>query len=329
MATATLRSRTAANSEGVYSTRNGRRITDGAKASIEAAMESHGSPVATIEVPTSMVTTDVPHLPDTAPGDRKPTVAIMTITPRMAENWLARNAPNNRNARQRLIERYSADMAAGKWRLSDQAISFNTRGELVNGQNRLHSVVKTGVTIQAVVVRNLPVESMIVLDVGAKRNTDDAFKITGHDWPKGCGATVRRILRRSSFDRTATDQEVEEFMMAHGQVVAFAHHVLPRGKFAAASVRAPIVRARIIGKDAARLERFGEVMISGMMNVGDEAAILLRNWVMDQKTRHVRLEQGPFYEMAEAALAKFLKSEVVKRLVPAKDEMFPIASDKK
>jgi hypothetical protein len=253
------------------------------------------------------------------------TAQVMTITPRMAAGWLEHNCPRNRKLRRAKVEQYAADMRAGRWRLSDQAISFDCRGDLVNGQHRLQAVVAADTPVAALVVRNLPAEAMMVLDGGMRRTTDDNLAIAGRAYPKQCGPTVRRLLAGArAFYAAITDQEVDAFLAVHHEAVAFAHRAVPAGKFGSASIRAAVARAAILGRDRARLERFGEVLTTGLMTPGDEAAVLLRNHVFDAATSYGGRDRLALYLKAEAALDAYLRGDRARKLPDAKGELFPI-----
>lgn len=160
-----------------------------------------------------------------------PSVKIMTVTPQLARQWLDKNRENNRNVSQSRVKQYGADMKAGKWRLSDQAISFDEHGCLINGQHRLQAVIWADTSIVSLVLHNLPSEAILTLDSGKKRSTDEAFCITGRNYPRQCGATVRRVFMglKTWAGRSFTDQEVDEFMQRHADAVSFAHRLLQKG----------------------------------------------------------------------------------------------------
>jgi len=259
----------------------------------------------------------------------EPSVRIQTITPAIARKWLDKNRDNNRNVVQSRVKQYAADMIAGRWELSDQAISFDEDDELVNGQHRLEAIILANKPIVSLVMFNLPTKAMLVLDSGKKRNTDEAFQVAGRDYPRQCGSTVRRVFMgmRTYAGRAFTDQEVDEFMAKHVDAVQFAHRILQKGKFASASIRAVIVRAYLKQKSVVRLEKFGEVLTTGMMVPGDEAAIHLRNFVMEIASSKDGKGRKHLYAMTQAAVGAFLKEEKIKKLIPAAEELFPIAGE--
>jgi hypothetical protein len=255
---------------------------------------------------------------------------LVLVTPAVAEDWLKKNRENNRNVGRSRVRQYAADMKAGRWRLGDQAVSFDAEGRLVNGQHRLHACVLSGCAFWTVALWGLDADSFLVIDSGKKRSTDDAMKIGDVDAPSGCGATVRRVFlsHRTYAGRAFTDLEVAGFLSRHGASVAFAHRHLPRGKVCNASTRAAVCRAHAAGKSSRRLEDFCRVLSTGLMVPGDEAAVFLRNHVLEEAQQGAGRQRSKLYAVVEAALAAFLKGEAVKKLpAPAKAELLPLPDE--
>jgi hypothetical protein len=260
---------------------------------------------------------------------KQPTVQIMRVSPQQAANWLERNHERNRKLRPRKVAEYAADMAAGRWVLGAQVIVFNTRGELTNGQHTLHAVCKSETTVPLLVLFNAPDRSLYVLDGGMRRSTDDRFGMAGTGHVRGCGATVRRLLTGSSkgFTEAVSDQRVDEFMGQYGASVDLAHRCL-KGRFGQAAVRAVVVRAHIRKVPGERLERFAEVLSTGIMGRGENAAVLLRNVLVESKNvADSGTSRAKLYALTQTALDRFLAGDPVRALKPATAELFPIPGE--
>ena len=107
-----------------------------------------------------------------------PHAAVETITPEVAQAMLDQNS-RNRNLRPATVDRYVRDMLAGVWQMTGEAIKFAADGTLLDGQHRLAAIVKSGVTLQLLVVRNLPEAAQSVMDTGDKRTAADALTLLG------------------------------------------------------------------------------------------------------------------------------------------------------
>src|SRR3954469_22575211 len=92
-----------------------------------------------------------------------PDVSIETITPEKAAKWLAHN-PANRNLADARFGAFAAAVLRNEWRLHGESIKFDLNGDLLDGQHRLAAVVKSGVTIQSVVVRGVPRDDQKTID---------------------------------------------------------------------------------------------------------------------------------------------------------------------
>ncbi len=257
-------------------------------------------------------------------------IRLMTITPDVASQWLTKNHKLNRRAAPSRVRQYTADMGAKRWELSDQTITFDTNGELINGQKRLRACVDSGEPFPSLVLYGLPTKSMLVLDGAQRRTTDDNIRMDGREWPKGCGSTVRRAMlgARKFSGRAVTDAEVVEFMEAYGEAVSFAHRVLAKGKTATASTRAPLVRAHIGKADQRGLESFARVLTTGLMLPGEEQAVLLRNRILEADHSGGG-SRADLYLATESAISAFLAGQRLTKILPNTKELYPIPGESK
>lgn len=117
---------------------------------------------------------------------------IQSITPAWAQQKLneltqvqTEGSFRQRDARERAIHRYAQDMKAGKWITTHQGIGFDDKGRLIDGQNRLWAIVKSGCTVDMLVTtginHNGKVTAMDVIDGGSPRTMAQALQVShGH-----------------------------------------------------------------------------------------------------------------------------------------------------
>ena len=110
------------------------------------------------------------------PASSEMSVTLEHITPQIAARMLEANT-NNRPARNGLIQSYADDMRAGRWQMNGDAIRFNVDGQLIDGQHRLLAVVRSGLAISSLVIRNLPAEAFQTIDGGATRKAGDLLNL--------------------------------------------------------------------------------------------------------------------------------------------------------
>ena len=129
-------------------------------------------------------------------------VPQVEVTPSLARRLIALNAENNRVKQERLVERYARDMEAfnpvtGKrnWReKTGQVIQIATDGTVINGQHRLHAVVKSGQTIRFDLCFGVDPRDIVVVDAHKGRSTNDIIRVSGGRDLSGVGAIVRWVL---------------------------------------------------------------------------------------------------------------------------------------
>ncbi len=107
----------------------------------------------------------------------------MDVTPEMAKTWLGNNF-RNRPISDDTVEAYARDMTNGTWVPTHQGVAFNDRDELIDGQHRLHAIVRCGLTIRMMVTFGLPsviagkeMTTMDAVDRGRMRSVADQLKI--------------------------------------------------------------------------------------------------------------------------------------------------------
>lgn len=104
----------------------------------------------------------------------KPSASYVLVDPETARRWLKGNQVN-RSIRVAKINQFASDMTNGRWNFSNDAICFAPDGTLLNGQHRLHAIIKSGVAMSILIIRNMPPESMTTMDIGSKRTAADAL----------------------------------------------------------------------------------------------------------------------------------------------------------
>lgn len=103
----------------------------------------------------------------------------ITVNPKMAKNWLDNYNSENRNAKERNIEKMAKDIANGDWQLTHQPMGFKQNKQLGDGQNRLKAIILAGKSIKVLIVFNLTQESILAVDTGAPRTIKDGMKLDG------------------------------------------------------------------------------------------------------------------------------------------------------
>lgn len=117
----------------------------------------------------------------------------VAVTPHMAAKWLDKNE-SNRNLAPKRVGAYARDMADGNWHLTPAAIVFNVKGDLLDGQHRLHAVIESGKTIRMTVAYGCDHDIRKYIDRGRGRTLSDRLRMEGVESNLTMKASVARAL---------------------------------------------------------------------------------------------------------------------------------------
>jgi hypothetical protein len=106
-------------------------------------------------------------------------MAVEEIGPQKARAYLGENL-HNRNLMPNYVERLKGAMERGEWVLNGEAIKFDEKGNLIDGQHRLKAIVESGVTIKTLVVRGLPFQvAQETMDDNRNRTVASILQLRG------------------------------------------------------------------------------------------------------------------------------------------------------
>ncbi len=142
-------------------------------------------------------------------------VSVERITPETAKKMLATNV-KNRKIKSVPLSTLEESMSGDEWSLNGESIIFDINGNLLDGQHRLTSCVKTGKTIDAVIVRGVQGDTQDTIDSGTRRHLADYIKMDGYKNYTDV-STIGKILMRkadmgittSLFDNNATKRSIK------------------------------------------------------------------------------------------------------------------------
>lgn len=264
-----------------------------------------------------------------------PKTLVKTIGPDEAMHLLDRAPAVNRDVKQTKVDQYARLMMAGLWRPVEQqcdAFAFDVEGRCINGQHRLWAVIESKMTISFEIKIGMPTSAIDTIDDHLKRSDSDVYKIThGGDATPQHLAVATRLMGskpRGGFDRATKFAALEK----HKAKIDEAMELLPgnhKGKvkgLTSASMLTVLTRA-LHHVQKQRLVRFIEVLQTGRPVDGEGAAILLRDWMLQNGAASTSL-QIDLYWKAERALKAFIDRDEIKTLYTASAELFPLPGEK-
>lgn len=131
------------------------------------------------------------------------TYETIDITPVMAGEILANQNPNNRKVNDIQVRRYTKSMLANEWTMNGDTISFDSEGNLFDGQHRLKAVIDSSKTITFSVIRGILKDTALgTKDTGKVRSDADYLTMT-HGVPQTLATQVADAMSRLAAWRRA------------------------------------------------------------------------------------------------------------------------------
>jgi hypothetical protein len=146
------------------------------------------------------------------------------ITPLIAAKWLSKN-PSNRPLRPVLVKQYADDISAGKWQQNGETIKKSEDDELLDGQHRLHAIVRAQVPVKMLVVTGLSRNSFQTIDTGMRRTVAQLLTISGKPNAAVLGAIGRWLIlleNKSDQQRPVSSQAIFDAIQRHPLSAHFA-----------------------------------------------------------------------------------------------------------
>jgi hypothetical protein len=224
------------------------------------------------------------------------------VTPGMAAHWLQNNFVN-RPISDDTVAAYARDMVNGVWVCTHQGVAFNDLDHLIDGQHRLHAIVKSGVTVRMMVTFGLAskiegsqMTTMDAVDRGRTRSVADQLKIQ-HGLKNGsfiaavcaslavicCNDRTRRLSVGQTLEiyaefRAAVDwihefRPTEHGLRAKGVLAAFAFAVTADCKLKAPCISVVDGGGLVAGSPLALLREFLVSDDAKLLNRGSDRAL--------------------------------------------------------
>lgn len=257
---------------------------------------------------------------------------VVQVTPQMAKEWLERANSHgfNRRLKRRAVERYAADMRAGRWQLNGEPIIFGDAGGgdvlLLDGQHRLHAVVRAGVTVAMAVTRGVDVDAFLTIDSGVVRGPGDVMSILGERDPQTLSTALAcvgnfRAHGTPYYGTPPTKSELEELLQTLPKIrdsVRVARANRTRLLSPAVVAFAHFVFSKDDRRDEAKATEFVELLGCGSGLEEGHPVLLLRQRLIDQRGAANKLDRRAVVYLLFRAWNGFRRGERLRLLkVPA------------
>jgi hypothetical protein len=251
---------------------------------------------------------------------------VTTITPEMAMALLEKNT-KNRNPSKRQIAFLTNEIKEGRFVFNGESIIIAEDGTLLDGQHRLMAVVEANMPIKSVLIRDVPKEAQKTIDVGTCRSASDVMAMDGIKYSTAIAAGIRNIANgcdNKSRKRISTTEIMEMYEKEKELMDAMTEYTIHLYNTSSKVISASQAMAYmyLFSLEDRLAKKFIKEIFTGRQFGKSNAAILLRNRLVDDKLSRNRMIGSLKKELFQTAWKKYLEGEVLYRLrVFTKEEL--------
>lgn len=257
---------------------------------------------------------------------KEPNAVFVDIAPKIAEAMLEYNT-NNRNLRRHRVSMLATEMSRKQWLATGEAIKFDVKGRLIDGQHRLEGCVAAKTTLKGqLVVTGLPEKSFAVIDTGMKRTPKDTLSVAGIANGSAIAPVARMLtVLEAGLDpydvnsmKLVTRQDILKFAQENGVELDWANR-LSRPVYASAKLGnqtaliALAMNAIDAGYTRETVEEFFESLATGEKLAATSPILSLRSWMIKQGKDAMRNPAVTHYSNYVVAFNAWAKGKVVRR----------------
>jgi hypothetical protein len=185
--------------------------------------------------------------------------------------------------------------------------------------------------VEMYVFFNIPPEALPTINGGKARSLADQLRLGqqhGHV-TKDHTSTLKAMLGGMSGPLSMTPLEASESLGRHGEAVSFAINTMPRGKYICNATTRGVLARAYYSADPGRLAEFAEMLGTGVVPHADAVAVILLRQYLYSNSGNATRTLRERYARTQRALAAFLKNEPITRLMPTRQELFPLPEEAK
>ena len=246
---------------------------------------------------------------------------ITMLTPKKAQSLLDTQVSQQRKLSNSYVSRYVDAVERDLWRFDATPIKVDWFGNLLDGQHRCHTVVKTGKSQKVLMVYGLDPEVFKVLDSGKRRNLGDAFRIQGEAYYNTLASAIGLLALHkgnglgaghTGFRMPQTEDAIDLLEKHPGMRVSLKKIYLARSVLQE-SVSC-FLHYLFSKKDAAKADEFFEKLASGEGFKKKDPIRLLRDRLLFNKTETIKMERMYKIAITIKAWNVFRKNGILTKL---------------
>jgi hypothetical protein len=143
-------------------------------------------------------------------------IYIKKVTPQYAAKLLQSNHVDQRSLKEYAIDSYVRAMKSGLWSAgTGEAVKFSDKGDLIDGQNRLTAVARSGCTVYMMFMTGILEANIKCIDNGISRNLGDVLRITQNTKYKINTNSLAAFIRHFHYQKIMATEKISESSVRH------------------------------------------------------------------------------------------------------------------
>jgi len=252
---------------------------------------------------------------------------IETITPEIAAKYLGQN-DNNRPLQPSWVKRLTESMLRNEWTINGEAIKIGVSGNVLDGQHRLHAIIKSGASIQTVVMHNVSDQVFLTLDQGKRRSASDGFAIEGYTNTNTLAAATRAayaISHGGDFGKYLSVPLMQSILMQHPSLPAWTAFF--RSKSARNLFQSSIIAVAALAEEKhghASVLAFMEPLFSGINIDSESPMLVLRQRMIESRASRIVTRAQTQAAYSIKTWNAYITNKKIGVLRWKSDEVFPV-----
>ncbi len=235
----------------------------------------------------------------------------------------------NRPLKPRLVDNYVRQIESGNWRRTHQGIAFDEEGVVLDGQHRLHAIVRTGQSQPMLIFLNENQAAHESIDGGKQRTLLDVVRLELlDDTIKGKHLSVLKEMWAGRYCKNQNHLSATEVISMYRRyhlVVRFAVDMLDNSVGGNTTLMAVIARAGYTVPKEKLLEFCNIIRTGGGDHPSTNLVLEFRHWLLRLQDRQ-EATRREIYKRAETVLNAFALGETTCEMVRDHKELFPLYS---
>lgn len=248
---------------------------------------------------------------------------IEIIDPAYAKQLLEQGI-TNRPISETAVLRYAKDMAEGKWESNGQGIVLTAAGMLLDGQHRMHAVIRANVPIGMLVVRGVEESAFVTLDSGRARQLRDVLAIDGFQNATQLAATARvayNYIVGNGLRESPTKPTLHSFVAEHPYLNDLCRHVFGNsGKGPVRRLNTMLAAVLFLANSRKRYEpeavEFQQGLADGQGLFKGDARLALREWIINHERGVGSVSQDTIFSAVAKGWNAYVKGQAMQIVRP-------------